>query len=154
MAGRCLFSTAAARAFTQSNSLLASASLPRLPMMLPFKQTSTAVPHAATAAAVRHIGCGMNTCNIDLNKTPPKILVEYDPQHVDAFIELADAIEDAFPSMLVEGNEEGEGRPGSFEVLAEDGTSLFSRLSMKAAPKTEDIIALIASRQVKTAEAA
>jgi hypothetical protein len=48
---------------------------------------------------------------------------------VDRFIELADAIEAAFPSVIVEGNEEVEGRPGAFEVAAEDGRVYFSRLT-------------------------
>ena len=35
----------------------------------------------------------------------PQVLVEYDPAEVDRFIEVADAIEDAFPGIMVDGVE-------------------------------------------------
>ena len=44
------------------------------------------------------------------------INIEFDPEDVDSFIQIADAIEEAFPKVIVNGNEEGPGRPGSFEV--------------------------------------
>lgn len=54
---------------------------------------------------------------LGLGRAPPKVItVEYDPNDVDAFIEIADAIEEAFPKVIVNGNEQGPGRPGSFEV--------------------------------------
>ena len=34
-----------------------------------------------------------------------QVLVEYSPESVDAFIEIADAVEEAFPQLLVEGTE-------------------------------------------------
>jgi len=61
---------------------------------------------------------------------------------------VADAIEDAFPSIVVEGNEAGDGRPGSFEISTTDGTSstIFSRLSSKETPEAEDIVSRIVNR--------
>ena len=69
--------------------------------------------------------------------------VEYDPAEVDRFIELADAIEDAFPSIIVEGNEGEEGRPGSFEVCTEDGRCVFSRLGSGVWPEVGDLLVRI-----------
>lgn len=71
------------------------------------------------------------------------IRVEYDPQEVDRFITLADAIEAAFPSVVVEGNEEEDGRPGSFEVSTPDGRVLFSRLGCGLWPEAADIVVRI-----------
>jgi hypothetical protein len=54
-----------------------------------------------------------------LGRAPPKVItIEYDPEDVEAFIEIADAIEEAFPKVIVNGNDQGPGRPGSFEVSA------------------------------------
>ena len=72
--------------------------------------------------------------------------IEYDPDDVDAFIAVADAIEAAFPSVVVEGNEGQDGRPGSFEVTTEDGLQVYSRLYSKARPDPEDVIARIVNR--------
>ena len=52
-----------------------------------------------------------------LGRAPPKVItIEFDPEDVEAFIQVADAIEEAFPKVIVNGNEDGPGRPGSFEV--------------------------------------
>lgn len=72
--------------------------------------------------------------------------------------QVADAIEEAFPSVVVEGNEEKEGRPGSFEVAAagegEARTTpqVFSRLDSQQLPDPQDIIARIANRNRRAAE--
>ena len=69
-------------------------------------------------------------CSAGLGRAPPKrITVEFDPDNVEDFIKLADAIEAAFPSVVVEGNESGDGRRGSFEIQTEEGVSIWSRLS-------------------------
>ena len=69
-------------------------------------------------------------CSAGLGRAPPKrISVEFDPDDVENFIKLADAIEAAFPSVVVEGNESGDGRRGSFEIQTEEGVSIWSRLS-------------------------
>ncbi|KAF5841502.1 hypothetical protein DUNSADRAFT_12669 [Dunaliella salina] len=65
------------------------------------------------------------------------------------YIKVADAIEEAFPSVVVEGNEAGDGRPGSFEVSTPDGASspvLFSKLDTKQVPDVEDVISRIVNR--------
>ena len=96
----------------------------------------------------------MNQCAADLSKgPPPKVIIEYDPRSVDAFIVLADAIEDVFPSMIVDGNEEGDGRPGSFEITTPDGNVIFSRLAMKKDPSPQEIIELLSQAQVTAADA-
>ncbi len=109
-----------------------------------------------------------------LGRAPPKVInIEYDPRDVEAFIKVADAIEEAFPKVksisvgwmevsshslahrptaklkvIVNGNEEQDGRPGSFEVSTEDGMGLFSRLSVdkNALPTPQDIIDRIVNR--------
>jgi selT/selW/selH-like putative selenoprotein len=80
-------------------------------------------------------------------------VIEYDPADVDAFIAAADALEAAFPGVLVEGNEEQDGRPGSFEVLTSDGELVFSRLAARRAPDMRALIASIASRQAPSGPA-
>ena len=46
----------------------------------------------------------------------------YDPGDVDHFIEVADAIEDSFPGIIVEGIEvEGAGAGSMFEVKSAEG---------------------------------
>jgi hypothetical protein len=73
---------------------------------------------------------------------PQVIEIEFDPADLEAFIKVADAIEEAFPTVIVNGNEERDGRPGSFEVRTEEGVSVFSRLAGAAVlvPGPEDII--------------
>jgi len=75
-------------------------------------------------------------------------VIEYDPEDIELYIKVADAIEEAFPSVVVEGNEAGDGRPGSFEISTPDGASpvLFSRLSTKQVPDVEDVISRIVNR--------
>ncbi len=79
------------------------------------------------------------------NHTPPhRHLTAHSPP--GRFIALADAIEEAFPDLLVEGNPGGdeEGRPGAFEVTSEDGTPLFSRLSSGQYPDPAGLVRAIA----------
>jgi hypothetical protein len=74
---------------------------------------------------------------------------------VDAFIAAADAIEAAYPNVVVEGNEGGDGRPGSFEVTTSDGYLVYSRLGNNGAvPPPDDLVAMIAGRQSATPAAA
>lgn len=74
-------------------------------------------------------------------------MIEYDPEDVELFIQVADAVEAAFPGVIVEGNEDGDGRPGSFEVVSSDGAAVFSRLaSGKRQVDPEDIVARISMR--------
>lgn len=54
---------------------------------------------------------------------------------------MADAIEAAFPGIVVEGNEGGEGAPGSFEIKASSGELIFSKLSSGRWPEVEGLIA-------------
>ncbi|PNW85763.1 hypothetical protein CHLRE_03g206452v5 [Chlamydomonas reinhardtii] len=59
---------------------------------------------------------------------------------------MADAIEEAFPGVVVEGNPEGDGRPGSFEITTEDGVHIYSKLQAKTHPAEEDVVNRIANR--------
>jgi len=81
------------------------------------------------------------------------VTIEYDPEDVEVFIAAADAIEAAFPSVVVEGNEQGDGRPGSFEVQTSDGMLVFSRLSSKQAPDPDVLVHNIANRARLSQEA-
>ncbi|KAF8064676.1 hypothetical protein HT031_003478 [Scenedesmus sp. PABB004] len=76
---------------------------------------------------------------------PDVVVVEYDDEEVDRFIELADAIEAAFPNVVVEGNSDGPGRRGSFEVRAAGGQLLHSRLNTGAWPQPEAVLASLGS---------
>lgn len=80
-----------------------------------------------------------------------QIVVEYDPADVDFFISIADAIEDSYPGLMVEG-EEKEGNSASdspfFEVRAEDGRALFSARQTGRLPDSEELLALLAAAGV------
>ncbi len=75
-----------------------------------------------------------------------KVLVEYCSQcgYFSRFRELAQALEDHFQSVVVEGS---SGRATSFEITLEDGTVIFSKLKgggkvfSSGFPKTSEIIA-------------
>ena len=51
----------------------------------------------------------------------------YDPEDVDLFIAVADAIEEAFPAMIVEGEEMDGGKSQRFVITSDDGRILFER---------------------------
>lgn len=79
------------------------------------------------------------------------IMVEYDPAEVDRFIEVADAIEDAFRGVIVDGIEV-ENRPGAFTVLLEDGTEVFTRASETAdVPSNDDLVSALSQAGVRPA---
>lgn len=67
------------------------------------------------------------------------------PTHTPRFIALADAIEAAFPNVVVEGNPTGPGRPGAFEVTLPDGAVLFSKLSSGGWPEAGSVVDAIGS---------
>eukprot|EP00798_Chlamydomonas_sp_ICE-L_P024584 gene24584-10197_t len=70
------------------------------------------------------------TCNSERNQSMSRISIEYDPEEINAFIKLANHLEECFPHVLVEGNQgRPDGRPGSFEVTLEDGYNVFSKMA-------------------------
>ena len=72
----------------------------------------------------------------------------YDPADVDHFIALADAIEDAHPSMMVEGTELEAGGGGSgttFEVKSAEGHFLFSGRQQGRLPGAEELLSIISA---------
>lgn len=78
------------------------------------------------------------------------MIIEYDPDEVDRFISLADAIEDVYPEIMVDGNpDEIEPRDGSFEITLEDGTVLFSKLGGDSFPSVSDVIAQVEAARLK-----
>lgn len=81
-------------------------------------------------------------CNCPTLKATPakKVVFEFDPTEVDRFIALADEIEEEFPELVVEGNVDQDGRPGSFEVVTEDGLELFSRMETSRFPIAMELI--------------
>jgi selT/selW/selH-like putative selenoprotein len=74
--------------------------------------------------------------------------VEYDPAEVDHFIAVADAVEDAFPWLIVDGVEV-EGRPGAFQVSLEDGTAVFARAQGGAVPDPDDLVSQLSRMGVR-----
>eukprot|EP00199_Chlamydomonas_sp_CCMP681_P004279 CAMPEP_0119106768 /NCGR_PEP_ID=MMETSP1180-20130426/6310_1 /TAXON_ID=3052 ORGANISM="Chlamydomonas cf sp, Strain CCMP681" /NCGR_SAMPLE_ID=MMETSP1180 /ASSEMBLY_ACC=CAM_ASM_000741 /LENGTH=94 /DNA_ID=CAMNT_0007092155 /DNA_START=196 /DNA_END=480 /DNA_ORIENTATION=- len=82
-----------------------------------------------------------------MGATPPEVvMIEFDPKDVEAFIQAADAIEEAFPAVVVQGNEQGDGRAGSFEVATSDGHQVYSKLAGQSYPTIQDLIDRIANR--------
>ena len=69
--------------------------------------------------------------------------VEFDKQGVDVFIQLADVVEEAFPSVVVTEREDATPREGAFEVTHEDGTALFSKLAAGRPPRLEEVLEAI-----------
>lgn len=55
-----------------------------------------------------------------------QVTIRYGPDAVDGFIEIADAVEERFPDLQVDGDEAEELTDGAFEVLADDGRVLQS----------------------------
>lgn len=90
---------------------------------------------------------GYSQCDCPMlgGPTPDTVVVEYDEEEVDRFIALADAIEAAFPNVVVEGNPEGPGRPGAFEVKAAAGQLLFSRLGSGGWPQHQAVVEALAA---------
>ncbi|KAH7621481.1 hypothetical protein Ndes2526B_g03827 [Nannochloris sp. 'desiccata'] len=87
-----------------------------------------------------------------LDRPPPtKIMVEYDSAEVDRFIDAADAIEDAFPGIIVDGIEV-EDRPGAFLIFLEDGTEIFKRESDGVdVPSNDNLIGSLSQAGVRPA---
>jgi len=87
-------------------------------------------------------------CSAGLGRPPPNVItIEYDPNDLEVFIKVADAIEAAFPSVVVNGNEDKDGRPGAFEIQTDDGVVIYSRLVDKASlPSPDNVISLITNR--------
>jgi len=60
------------------------------------------------------------------------VVITYDPEDVDEFIAVADAIENAFPSIMVEGVEaEGD----RFAINTEDGDRIYASESKQQDPE-------------------
>ena len=74
---------------------------------------------------------------------PTEVRVEFDKQGVDVFIQLADVVEEAFPSVMVTEREDATPREGAFEVTHEDGTALFSKLAEGRPPRLEEVLEAI-----------
>lgn len=63
---------------------------------------------------------------------------------MDRFIEFADAIEDIFPELMVDGNPEGTmPKTGAFEVSLENGEILFSKLQEERFPSEDEVLEAI-----------
>jgi len=77
--------------------------------------------------------------------------VEFDKNYVDVFVQLADVLEDAFPTVMVSEKEQTDEPPreGSFEVTHEDGTELFSKLRDGKIPRPERVLEALERKMVK-----
>ena len=76
-------------------------------------------------------------------RPPTEVRVEFGKQGVDVFIQLADVVEEAFPSVAVTEREDAAPREGAFEVTHEDGTELFSKLKHGRPPRVEEVLEAI-----------
>jgi selT/selW/selH-like putative selenoprotein len=77
-----------------------------------------------------------------------QVVVEYHPDEVDKFIEVADAIEEAFPRLVVDGVETEEQR-SAFEVKTKEGRILFSSLSAGRLPESGELLELLQAAGVQ-----
>lgn len=84
-----------------SSLLAASSSSSPLPFLALLRHN----PALATTTTVRHNHCSCPTLRDDADAGPPRVRVAYDPKDVDQFIAVADALEDAYPGALVEGDD-------------------------------------------------
>ena len=55
-----------------------------------------------------------------------QVTIKYGPKLVDDFIEIADAVEDEFPDLQVDGDEEEDLEEDTFQIVAEDGRVIFT----------------------------
>jgi len=69
---------------------------------------------------------------------------------VDHYIKVADALEEALPDVVVEGNEELESppAPGAFEVRTETGEVLFSKLKEGRLPTPDELLACVGAQRM------
>lgn len=69
----------------------------------------------------------------------------YDPEDVDLFIAVADAIEVAFPDLIVEGEETEGGTGQQFLMTSIDGRVLFERGDAKDVVKPALMVEILAN---------
>ena len=72
-----------------------------------------------------------------------QVVVEYDSAETDHFIELADAIEDRFPGVAVDGREKDDGPKGFFRIMAAEGDVLFVTEDSSAKPDPQEIVSIL-----------
>lgn len=73
----------------------------------------------------------------------PGLVITYDPQQVDRFIECADAIEAEYPQLIVEGV---EGAQGQFDVANPAGEVLYRPVSQGSWPEPAALVAILSKR--------
>ena len=54
-----------------------------------------------------------------------QVTIKYGPEAVDDFIEIADAVEDEFPDLQVDGEEEDDLEEGIFKIVGDEGHIIF-----------------------------
>ena len=72
-----------------------------------------------------------------------QVVVEYDSEETDHFIELADAIEERFPGVAVDGHEKEQCPKGFFRIRAGNGDILFATEEGGDKPDPEEIVSLL-----------
>ena len=90
-------------------------------------------------------------CNLRLGADPPKpVIVRYGPGLADAFIELADDLEETVPGLVVTGEEENE--EGAFRVLSPAGAVVWCARAVGRRPTAADLRAQLAGAVGEGAE--
>ena len=72
-----------------------------------------------------------------------QVVVEYDPAETDHFIALADAIEDRFPGVAVDGHEKEDGPKGFFRIHSANGDILFATEDNSVKPDPEEVVGIL-----------
>jgi hypothetical protein len=73
-----------------------------------------------------------------------QVVVEYDSAETDHFIELADAIEECFPGVAVDGHEKEASPKGFFRVRAGNGDVLVSTEEGKGGlPDPQQVVSIL-----------
>ena len=77
-----------------------------------------------------------------------QVIVQYHPDEVDSFIQLADLIEETFPDIAVEGEEDGA-RKGAPAILKDNGFPLY-HLNNSEGPDADVITKVLVEAGYKT----
>ena len=72
-----------------------------------------------------------------------QVVVEYDSAETDHFIALADAIEEHFPGVAVDGHEKEDSPKGFFRIRAASGNVLYVSEDSSVKPDPEEVVSIL-----------